>query len=61
MRLWERVGRQWRMGFSGPVALDLMPVFHELDRMGLQEQEYDVLLEEIQVMARAALDEMCAA
>ena len=52
------MGRQWRMGFSGPVALDLMPVFHELDRMGLSPPDYDALLDEVQEMALAALQQM---
>lgn len=58
--LWDKVGDQWRMGFNGPVALDLIPVFHELDRMELEREDYDSLLVDIKVMAGAALGEMRA-
>ncbi|HVR54026.1 MAG TPA: DUF1799 domain-containing protein [Pseudorhodoferax sp.] len=54
--LWQRVGDQWRMGFGGPVSIDLIPVFHELDRMGLEREDYDNLLADIQTMARAVID-----
>lgn len=54
------MGRQWRMGFAGPVALDLMPVLHELDRMGLEPFDYDTLLDDIQEMAAAALEQIGA-
>lgn len=56
--LWDKVGDQWRMGFNGPVALDLIPVFHELDRMELERENYDSLLADIKVMAAAAMREM---
>lgn len=58
LRLWEIVGDQWRMGFNGPVALDLVPVLHELDRMGLKGEAYEDMLEGIKVMAAAALREI---
>ena len=56
--LWDKVGDQWRMGFNGPVALDLIPVFHEMDRMDLECEDYDSLLVDIKVMAAAAMGEM---
>lgn len=56
--LWDRIGDQWRIGFNGPVAIDLIPVFHELDRMGLEREDYDSLLADIKVMAGAAMEEM---
>lgn len=43
---------------GGPFALDLMPMFHALDRMGLEPNEYDELLEDVQVMAAVALAAM---
>lgn len=58
LRLWKVVGDQWRMGFSGPVALDLVPVFHELDRMDLDKEAYDDLLAGIKAIAGVALNEM---
>ncbi|GGH55625.1 hypothetical protein GCM10010975_13420 [Comamonas phosphati] len=53
-------GDQWRMGFNGPVALDLIPVFRELDRMELEREDYDSLLADVRIMAAAAMGEMRA-
>lgn len=55
---WQTVGDQWRMGPCGPVALDLVPVLHELDRMGLEKADYDQWLHFLKAMAAAALDEI---
>lgn len=57
-RLWSLVGDQFRMGSGGPVALDLVPVFHELDRMDLQREDYDSLLQDMKAMAGAAIQEI---
>lgn len=54
-RLWHRVGDQWRMGQGGPVALDLVPVFHELDRMGLEGEDYDDWVDGMKAVAAGAL------
>lgn len=56
--LWIEVGDQWLMGPGGPVAINLMPVFHELDRMGLDKEAYDDMVLAIKTMARVALDEI---
>ena len=56
--LWVEVGDQWLMGPGGPVAINLMPVFHELDRMGLDKEAYDDMVLSIKTMARVALDEI---
>lgn len=56
--LWGVVGDQWRMGARAPVALDLIPVFHELDRMGLDREAYDAMLDGVKAMASAALAEI---
>ena len=48
------------MGFNGPVALDLIPVFRELDRMELEREDYDSLLADVRIMAAAAMGEMRA-
>lgn len=55
-RLWCRIGNQWRMSMGGPEALDYGPLFHELDRMGLAPDEYEVLFSDIRVMESSALD-----
>ena len=56
--LWGVIGDQWRMGPAGAVAIDLMPVFHELDRMSLDRESYNDLLTGIKTIASVALDEM---
>lgn len=56
--MWSVVGDQWRMGPSGPVALDMIPVFHEMDRAGLDKEEYDHLLVGIKTLASVALEEI---
>lgn len=54
--LWRKVGNQWRMGMNGPVALDYVPLQHELDRMGLSDDDYEELFADIRVMEAEALD-----
>lgn len=56
--LWKTVGDQWIMGQGGPVALNLMPVFHELDRAGLDKEAYEHLLTGIKTMAGVAMEEI---
>lgn len=58
LELWNTVGDQFRMGFNGPVALDLIPVFHELDRRGLENSVYDQLLGDMKAMGSAAISAM---
>lgn len=55
--LWNIVGDQWRVGPNGPVSLDLVPVFHELDRAGLDDDEYGHVLIGIKAIAKVALEE----
>lgn len=54
--LWRKVGNQWRMGMNGPVALDYVPLQHELDRMGLSDDDYEELFADIRVLEAEALD-----
>lgn len=54
--LWHIVGDQWRSGPGGIFSLDLLPVFHELDRQGLEREEYDAMLTGIKTMAAVALE-----
>lgn len=55
VKLFNTLAGQWRMGPSGPVALDYIVLFHELDRMRLEGAEYDDLFGSIRVMEDAAL------
>lgn len=56
--LFVSVANQWRVGGAGPYALDYNVLFHEMDRMGLDREEYDRLFEDIRTMEAAALDVM---
>lgn len=58
--VWYLVGDQWNMGSGGPVSINLMTVQHQLDRMGLEKEDYDDLLHDIRFMADAALGEISA-
>lgn len=58
IRLFLSVSTQWRVGMNGPVGLDYNVVFHELDRMGLERDEYDDLMGAIREIERTALDEL---
>lgn len=55
-RLWERIGNQWRVGAGGATALDYNPLFHVLDRMGLDDEEYDELFDCIRIIESEVLD-----
>ncbi|MCG3784618.1 DUF1799 domain-containing protein [Delftia acidovorans] len=57
-KLWCKVGSQWRYTMSGPASLDYIPLQHELDRMGLDEEDYDALFSDIRVMEFEALAAM---
>lgn len=56
--LFLRVQTQWRVGVSGAVGLDYNVVLHLLDRMQLDADAYDELLDAIRVMEMTALEEM---
>jgi hypothetical protein len=49
---------QWRTGMGGPIGLDYMVLFHELDRMELSKPDYDNTLADIRLMESAALTEI---
>lgn len=49
------IANQWRVGNAGAYALDYNVVFHELDRLGLDKDEYDELMEDVRVMESGAL------
>ncbi|ABM32366.1 DUF1799 domain-containing protein [Paracidovorax citrulli] len=53
--LWSRICNQWRVGMAGAIALDYGVLFHELDRAGLDAEEYDERFRDIQVIESEAL------
>lgn len=58
--VFRQVGNQWRRaGMSGRAfALDYGPLFARMDRLRLNDREYEEMFEYIKAMERAALDEM---
>lgn len=55
-RLWDRIGNQWRVGACGAVALDYNPLFHALDRMRLEDDEYEELFDSIRIIEAEVLE-----
>lgn len=53
-----RFATQWRMGMGGPVGLDYSVILHEMDRQGLSGDERDNLLDALQVIESARLDQI---
>ena len=53
--LFRRMRTQWRTGPNGAVGLDHNILFKRLDRMGLSDDEYDQLDDDICLMELAAL------
>ena len=56
--LFSRLSTQWRMGMGGPTGLDYTLPLKLMDRMNLNEKDYDVMLDDLYVMELAALNEM---
>jgi hypothetical protein len=63
IRLFASVQTQWRVGFGGATGLDYPAVFATMDRMLRNEtqERKDALFRDLQVVERAALDEMSKA
>lgn len=56
--LFEKVATQWRAGAMGALGLDYTVLFRLMDRKGLEGNEWDEMLDDIQVMEHAALRAM---
>lgn len=56
--MWQTLCDQWIMGFNGPIAINLIPVMHELDRKGIPSEDYDEWVADIKAMASAVLEAM---
>lgn len=56
--LFCQVSTQWRVGMSGPTGLDYSAVYPLLDRAAKDQQEWDEMFSDIQVMEGAALKQM---
>jgi hypothetical protein len=56
LSLYLRLHTQWRVGFSGAVGLDYNVLFHELDRMHLDPDDYDDLFGSVRVIEETMLN-----
>ena len=56
--LFNNLSTQWRIGMGGPTGLDYAAVYPLLDRAAKDQQEWDELFSDIQVMEGAALKQI---
>jgi hypothetical protein len=56
--LFAQLQTQWRVGAGGATGLDYNTLFHKMDRMRLEPDEYDELEADIRTMEFAALEAM---
>ena len=56
--LFAQLQTQWRVGAAGAIGLDYNTLFHKMDRMELDREEYDALEDDIRAMEFAALEAM---
>ena len=56
--LFNNLSTQWRVGMGGPTGLDYAAVYPLLDRAAKDQQEWDELFSDIQVMEGAALKQI---
>ena len=49
---------QWRVGLNGPTGLDYNVLFKIMSRLGLPDDEYDVMFSDVRVMEVAAISAM---
>lgn len=55
MQLFLRLSTQWRHGFNGPTGLDHTVTVQFIDRSGYSGPDWWRVMDEIQLMERAAL------
>jgi len=55
LQLYDLYSTQWRMSANGPIALDYTIFFHELDRKGLAEKQYDDFVAKLRIIEPVAL------
>lgn len=55
VRVFIEMGTQWRMSMSGPIGLDYTPLFHRLDRLGLEGEDWEQCFSDVRQMEADAL------
>lgn len=58
LQLFSYLATQWRIGMGGATGLDYNVMFHKLDRMNLEPDEYEQREQDIRIMEREALKAM---
>ena len=53
--LFRSIRNQWRVGMGGAFALDYGVLFHRMDRLHLDPDDYEQMFSDIQVIESAAL------
>lgn len=53
-----RLGGQWKVGMNGVTGLDYTVPFKLMDRMNLTADEYDEMLDKINIFEMAAINAM---
>lgn len=56
--LFNALQTQWRIGLRGPIGLDYNVLYHKMDRMQLDPDEYDQLESDVRVMEMESLATM---
>lgn len=55
INLFTSISTQWRVGAGGPTGLDYNVLFTRMARMGLSDERYEQLFEDIRVIESEAL------
>lgn len=58
VNLFITLSTQWRVGFGGPYGLDYNVLYQRLNRMGLSDQRFLELEQEVQACEEGALLQM---
>lgn len=53
--LFAKISTQWRTNMAGPIGLDYLVLYHELDRLGLSPDDYEALFRNVQVLEAETL------
>lgn len=57
-QIFNRLSTQWQVGMGGATGLRYEALYPLIDRLGLDSDEWDLLLDDIQTMEHAALEAM---
>ncbi len=55
INLFTSISTQWRVGAGGPTGLDYNVLFTRMARMGLSDEQYEQLFDDIRVIESEAL------